>query len=166
MVFYRTCFGNIGRRHEDDAEEKVEVVDSDAVHLSYIGKAAYEVLRTEHGTQHNVLWNATLGTLVQNTLDQTPPHETLSSDEASDPTSKHSDWFPEKLGDILSRTEVWADVMSLGPPGMCRCIYNLCMINSCMRQCLFPISFFFFLNGFDLFLFHQQNIESKNMGPS
>ena len=33
-----------------------------------------------------------------------------------DPTLDHDDWFPEKMGDILSRTEHFADVMSLGPP--------------------------------------------------
>jgi phosphatidylserine/phosphatidylglycerophosphate/cardiolipin synthase-like enzyme len=33
-----------------------------------------------------------------------------------DPPDGHDDWFPEKMGEILGRTEVWADVMSLGPP--------------------------------------------------
>lgn len=117
MVFLRTCFGNIGRRDiDDDDEDKITVVDSDAVHLSYVGKAAYEVLRSEYGGQHHALWNATLGSLVSNTLDQTPPHEVVSSSEGLDPVGKHSDWLPDKMGDMLSRTKVWADVMSLGPP--------------------------------------------------
>jgi phosphatidylserine/phosphatidylglycerophosphate/cardiolipin synthase-like enzyme len=28
----------------------------------------------------------------------------------------HDDWFPEKLAEIIQRTEHWCDVMSLGPP--------------------------------------------------
>jgi phosphatidylserine/phosphatidylglycerophosphate/cardiolipin synthase-like enzyme len=28
----------------------------------------------------------------------------------------HSDWFPQKLGEMVSRTQVWCDVTSLGPP--------------------------------------------------
>jgi hypothetical protein len=33
-----------------------------------------------------------------------------------DPEEGHDDWFAEKMGEILARTEIFADVMSLAPP--------------------------------------------------
>jgi phosphatidylserine/phosphatidylglycerophosphate/cardiolipin synthase-like enzyme len=36
--------------------------------------------------------------------------------ETEYPEQGHDDWFPEKMGEIMSRTEVWCDVMSLAPP--------------------------------------------------
>jgi hypothetical protein len=48
-------------------------------------------------------------------LDPTPL-ESFSTTDGNLPTN-HSDWFPEKMGELVSRTEVWCDVMSLaGPP--------------------------------------------------
>ena len=28
----------------------------------------------------------------------------------------HDDWFPEIMGEVLSRTKIWGDVLSLGSP--------------------------------------------------
>lgn len=110
MVWFK-CLG----RGDDDDDDAPEVFDAEAKHLSYIGKAAYETLRTQHGKQHHRLWNATMGSVVGN-LDSTPPHETNASSECCDPGEHHSDWFAQKMGEILGRTEIWADVMSLAPP--------------------------------------------------
>jgi hypothetical protein len=54
----------------------------------------------------------TSGSVVS--LDPTP-RESFSTTDGNLPTN-HSDWFPEKIGEMVSRTEVWCDVMSLGPP--------------------------------------------------
>jgi hypothetical protein len=90
-----------------------EVVDPDAVNLSYVGKAAYEILRTRHHRQHEKMWNVTSGELVGNLL-QTPLNTFQGG--AKDPPEGHSDWFPMKLAEIMERTEHWCDIMSLGPP--------------------------------------------------
>jgi hypothetical protein len=89
-----------------------EVEDASAENLSYVGLAAYEVLRKRHNRQHHKLWNVTSGTVVGE-LHQTP----LSSFRGvHDPDPGHSDWFPIKMAEIMARTEYWCDVMSLGPP--------------------------------------------------
>jgi hypothetical protein len=104
------------RNDEKNSEPSEEVVDSEAVHLSYIGKAAYEVLRTEHSEHHNILWNASLGAVVGE-VHQTPNHEPFTADvDSIDPNDHHSDWLPEKMADILSHTKKWADILSLAPP--------------------------------------------------
>jgi hypothetical protein len=89
-----------------------EVEDDDAVGLSHVGTAAYDVLRRSHNRQHHKLWNVTSGQVVGQ-LHQTP---TNSWPGVTDPEAGHSDWFPEKMAEILGRTERWCDVMSLGPP--------------------------------------------------
>lgn len=89
-----------------------EVEDDDAEHLSYVGDAAYQVLRKRHNRQHHALWNVTSGEVVGN-LHQTPVD---SFQRTRDPDAGHDDWFPDKLAEIMARTEIWCDVMSLGPP--------------------------------------------------
>jgi hypothetical protein len=89
-----------------------EVEDDDAVGLTHVGTAAYEILRTAHNSQHHALWNVTSGKVV-GSLHQTPRNQWTGR---KDPESGHSDWFPEKMAEIMSRTEHWCDVMSLGPP--------------------------------------------------
>lgn len=89
-----------------------EVVDDDAENLSHIGEAAYDMLRKYHNRQHHKLWNVTSGEVVGE-LQQTPKS---TWEQTSDPEDGHSDWFAIKMGEILSRTERWADVMSLAPP--------------------------------------------------
>lgn len=89
-----------------------EVEDDSAKNLSYVGTAAYEVLRTQHYNQHHALWNVTSGKVVGQ-LHQTP-HASFQG--VKDPPPGHSYWFPVKMAEILARTERWCDVMSLGPP--------------------------------------------------
>lgn len=92
--------------------EKVE--DEDAEHLSYVGEAAYDCLRTYYSEYHHSLWNVTHGKVVGE-LHQTPKE--AFPGPADDPhPDGHDDWFPEIMGEILSKTQVWADVLSLGPP--------------------------------------------------
>lgn len=57
------------------------------------------------------MWNVTRGTIVDG-LDQTPKHW----DVKDDPCDCHSDWFPEKMGELIGKTQVWCDITSLGPP--------------------------------------------------
>jgi len=86
--------------------------DVDATSLSHVGTAAYDVLRKKHSEHHHQLWNVTSGRVIGE-LHQTPkmawPGEPVHPDG-------HDDWFPEIMGEILGRTQIWADVLSLGPP--------------------------------------------------
>jgi phosphatidylserine/phosphatidylglycerophosphate/cardiolipin synthase-like enzyme len=96
----------------DDASDG-EVHDDDALGLSHVGEAAYEFLRTKHHRQHHSLWNVTSGKVVGK-LHQTPVDAFVPSVDSA--AEGHSDWFPKKLGEIVKRTEVWCDIMSLAPP--------------------------------------------------
>jgi len=46
---------------------------------------------------------------------QHTPRDAWTRDEG-DVLPGHDDWFPEKIGEIIGRTEVWCDLMSLAPP--------------------------------------------------
>ena len=101
-----------GRRN-DALSSGDEVEDDSAVELSHVGTAAYNALRKGHNSwHHHTLWNVTSGKVVGE-LHQTPKG---GWGFEHDPPDGHDDWFPEKMGEILSRTEYFADVMSLGPP--------------------------------------------------
>jgi hypothetical protein len=99
---------------DDDESSGEEVEDASAEALSYVGKAAYDVLRAHHNHVHHELWNVTRGKVVGN-LHQTPK-DAFTREDMTDPPEGHDDWFPEKIGEIISRTEGWCDVMSLAPP--------------------------------------------------
>ena len=125
MKFFKKLVKKFKEAREDDANNEAitsgpsaEIVsDVDAINLSYIGKAAYEILRNEHSDQHESLWNVTVGTVVGE-LDCTPKHVPFDDPTTVDPEDDqhHSDWFPYKVGKLLEETQVWADVMSLSPP--------------------------------------------------
>lgn len=89
-----------------------EAEDATASHLSYVGLAAYEVLRKKHPRQHHQSWNVTTGKVVGE-LDYTPKNAWQTTNDLEE---GHDDWFPAKLAEIVKRTEVWCDIMSLGPP--------------------------------------------------
>jgi phosphatidylserine/phosphatidylglycerophosphate/cardiolipin synthase-like enzyme len=104
-------------RHGDDDDS---VHDKDAVGLSHVGEAAYDTLRRNYNRHHHSLWNVTSGRVV-GTLHQTPVEAFGNSaatgtqvDDLDD--GPHNQWFPQKIGEIVGRTEVWCDLMSLGPP--------------------------------------------------
>jgi len=87
--------------------------DDDAASLSHVGQAAYECLRNKHFQYHHQLWNVTngrvVGNLHQTPIEAFPGHPTGGEDG-------HDDWFPEKMAEIVGRTQKWCDVLSLGPP--------------------------------------------------
>jgi len=93
-------------------EKKVE--DDDAHRLSYVGNAAHDVLSTAHGKMWHKLWNVTTGK-VMGEVHQTP-HQKVSWTTSQDPPDDHDNWFPENMAKIMSKTQVWCDVTSLGPP--------------------------------------------------
>ena len=95
------------------ADEAIEAVsDSSAGKLSYVGVAAYKSLNHKHAWHHHKQWNVTTGKLVD--LQQTPANDIFK--KPNDPKKGHSDYFPDMMKEIMSRTKVWCDVMSLGPP--------------------------------------------------
>jgi len=109
------CTGGFGKNAEKAEQLRLyEAEDSDATHLSHVGTAAYDALRTKHGWHHNKLWNVTTGKVVGE-VHQTPTAKESFSTK-SDPTAGTADWFPEKMFEIMSKTEIWCDVLSLGPP--------------------------------------------------
>lgn len=85
-----------------------EAEDDDAESLSYVGQAAYDCLRKKYWWFHHALWNVTSGQLVA--VDHTPRQALTQVDVEEG----HSDWFPEKLRDLVALTEIWCDVASLG----------------------------------------------------
>ncbi|EEC47433.1 predicted protein [Phaeodactylum tricornutum CCAP 1055/1] len=110
MEMFDCCFTCFERGYESSGDE---IEDDDAENLSHVGQAAYDVLRKRHNRQHHTLWNVTSGVVVGE-LHQTPLTGWLRDVEY--PRDGHDDWFPEKMAEIMARTETWCDVMSLGPP--------------------------------------------------
>lgn len=106
-------FRKLWKRDDDDSSGD-EVEDQSAGDLSYVGTAAYNVLRRKHNHHHHELWNVTKGKVIGDVF--FTPTDAFTRTETTDPVDGHSDWFPEKCGEILSRTERWCDVMSLTPP--------------------------------------------------
>jgi len=97
----------------DEAESSGdEVQDKSAVNLSYVGTAAYDVLRQKHNWYHHKLWNVTSGKII-GPVHQTPMTQWKST---HDPPAGNDDWFPQKMSEVVSRTEVWCDILSLAPP--------------------------------------------------
>jgi hypothetical protein len=111
MPLFKRLFG---KKEDDDDSSGDEVEDLSADDLSYVGSAAYHVLRKHHNHHHHELWNVTKGKIIGE-LHQTPM-DAFSRTENVDPPEGHDDWFPKKMGEIISRTETWCDIMSLAPP--------------------------------------------------
>eukprot|EP01082_Thalassiosira_pseudonana_P007276 g6648.t1 g6648 contig23:953662-956452(+) len=99
-------------KHDDDASSGDEIFDKDAVGLSHVGEAIHEELRKHHNRLHHSMWNVTSGKIIDS-VHQTPNNVW---DTKEDPAKDNDDWFPEKMADIIGRTEAWCDIMSLGPP--------------------------------------------------
>jgi len=98
--------------HEDDNSSGDEVEDRSAGALSYVGTAAYDTLRKHHNHHHHTLWNVTTGVVI-GAMQDTP---TGGFPRDDDPADHHDDWFCDKICEIIAKTEVWCDIMSLGPP--------------------------------------------------
>jgi len=105
-----------------------EVEDDDAGKLSNIGKAAYNKLRRNHNHHWHTAWNVTHGKIIGE-VRQTPLR---GWDNPQDPPPNHDDWFPAKLCEIMSRTDSWLDVTSLGPPdGEFMVQFKIALANIC-----------------------------------
>lgn len=61
---------------------------------------------------HHSQWNVTSGQII-GAVDDSPRDVWESS---ADPPQGNDDWLPEKMGALISRTQAFCDVMSLGPP--------------------------------------------------
>mmetsp|Transcript_16980 Transcript_16980/g.47618 ORF Transcript_16980/g.47618 Transcript_16980/m.47618 type:complete len:556 (-) Transcript_16980:62-1729(-) len=109
--------------------------DGSAEHLSYVGKAAYGVLREHHSKYHEELWNISndnrlVGGLLHTPIDAFAPRSTHDL-----PTELHDEWLPEKLGEIVGRTEEWCDILSLSPPsGKFMTAFQTALANICERK--------------------------------
>jgi len=98
---------------ETPKKEKA-VVDDDGCRLSYVGNAASDVLQKKYGKYWHTLWNVTTGKVVGE-VHQTPQHA-MSWPTNADPPAEHDNWFPQNMGKLMSRTQKWCDITSLGPP--------------------------------------------------
>jgi hypothetical protein len=107
---FRHCF----RLPSDDESSGDETEDKSAGALSYVGDAAYDVLRKHHNRYHKDLWNVTYGKMIGD-LHMTP-RDAFTRTESTDPPENHDDWFPAKIGEIIARTNEWCDIMTLAPP--------------------------------------------------
>jgi len=83
--------------------------------LSHVGKAAFNVLQTKHLSHQQSLWNVTKSKMI-GSLQQTPTPNPSFWESAEEPMNGHSNWFPEKMCEIMSKTTTWCDVMSLAAP--------------------------------------------------
>ncbi len=79
---------------------------------SHIGEAAIKELQANHGEYKNKLWASTTGKVVGEI--QHAPKGTWS--QLNDLGDGHTNWLPETIADLLAKTEVWCDFLSLSPP--------------------------------------------------
>mmetsp|Transcript_6678 Transcript_6678/g.9831 ORF Transcript_6678/g.9831 Transcript_6678/m.9831 type:complete len:524 (-) Transcript_6678:146-1717(-) len=79
---------------------------------SHVAAAAIQELEKNHQEYHEKLWAKTNGRIVGEI--QHTPRGTWK--EASDPPEGHSNWLPEKMSELIARTEVYCDFMTLSPP--------------------------------------------------
>jgi phosphatidylserine/phosphatidylglycerophosphate/cardiolipin synthase-like enzyme len=118
---------------DDDDSSGDETTDASADALSYVGTAAYDVLRKHHNHHHHELWNVTTGKIIGE-VHQTPK-DAWSRNDSQDPAASHDDWFPEKMGEIIARTDRWCDVMSLAPPdGLFLVSFKKALATICQRE--------------------------------
>lgn len=103
-----------------DAQEELssgdEVTDLSAKHISYVAQAAYDKLRKSHNNSHHVCWNVTSGKIIGRVLDTPEYDHSRDWQSPNDPREGHSNWFPEKIEEIMKKTKEWCDVSSLTPP--------------------------------------------------
>lgn len=103
--------------------------------LSPVGKSVYHSLKLRYFWHARKLWNVTTGKVIE--LDQMPRLQSLNCPAATELSSiwdggdkdvrmmvqdpidfkeGHTDWLPEKVCDIISRTRSWCDIVTLAPP--------------------------------------------------
>ena len=71
--------------------------------LSYLGHIVHSSLLRDHSHHRHTMWNVTSGRVIGQ-VDFTPKDVW---DTSADPREGHSDWLPEKMADIIGRTEAW-----------------------------------------------------------
>ena len=96
-----------------DEDSLEDITDSSSASLSYVGLAAYNALKSKHECFRHSQWNVSSGKPVGK-LQQTPGAEIFHSQ--NDPPPNHSDWFLEKLKEVMIKTTTWCDLMTLTPP--------------------------------------------------
>mmetsp|Transcript_14664 Transcript_14664/g.21959 ORF Transcript_14664/g.21959 Transcript_14664/m.21959 type:complete len:543 (+) Transcript_14664:78-1706(+) len=79
---------------------------------SHIGEAAIKELEANHSEYKDELWASTTGKVVGEI--QHSPNGMW--DQLNDLDNGHTDWFPEVYSDLLAKTEVFCDFISLSPP--------------------------------------------------
>jgi len=79
--------------------------------LSYVGLAALNELNTTFPQYESRLWDVTSGKIIGDV--QYTPKDFWSSSALPE---HHSDWFPERMGEIVGLTTSFCDLMNLGPP--------------------------------------------------
>ena len=99
----------------EEVDDGESLTDASAKHLSYVGKAAHDELSTKHQRQHHKLWNVTSGKVIGD-LHHSPRFDTSPKSIHTHPPSDDDNWLPEKMAEILSKTRIWGDLMSLSPP--------------------------------------------------
>jgi hypothetical protein len=126
-------FARFRKRKEDDESSGDEVEDASAGDLSYVGTAAYDVLRKHYNHYHHDLWNVTKGRVVGDL--HITPKDAFTRQNTIDPPDGHDDWMPEKIREIISRTEEWCDIMTLGPPdGLFMDAFKMALHDICSRE--------------------------------
>ena len=90
------------RKHDDESSGD-ELFDKDAKNLSHVGEAVHAALGRHHNRHHHSQWNVTSGKII-GSVDDTPRSVWGT---AADPQEDNDDWFPEKLAEIIGRTEAW-----------------------------------------------------------
>jgi len=118
-------------RHDDDdgkcprnGSEPRDGTCSPVDNLSRVGRAVYDALHFRHFWHRKCLWNVSTGTLRQvchtpyQNLTTTGSPAAGSDEEDTKNTlpAGHSHWLPEKLYELLVKTESWCDILGLGPP--------------------------------------------------
>jgi len=94
-------------------ENKEPTTDKSASNLSHVGYAAYEELRSKHAKRHKSQRNVTKSRMI-GCIQQTPNPSLFQS--GGEVSKHHSNWFVDKMSDIMSKTSKWCDVMSLPAP--------------------------------------------------
>ncbi len=79
---------------------------------SHIGVAAIEELEANHSDYKDELWASTTGQVVGR-IQHSPKG---MWDQLHDLDAGHTDWFADVYGDLLAKTEVFCDFLSLSPP--------------------------------------------------
>jgi len=104
-------------RPDQPPQEDDDDFDVDLPPLSHVGRAVYDCLNQYHHPYRRALWNVSTGAVV-GPFHQTPVRAFADFSGSADPNQAagHDDWFAVALGDLLARTEYFADVLSLREP--------------------------------------------------